>query len=139
MVPPLIMTYSTLLRIDRYRRYLLSTTSTQNHDDQSHPPPNGGSRYEQGSSNPPHGQTGDGPGGGQAASRVTLVTSSSIIIGDGGREKTTGAGLEQFSVKSTDCLTVFEDVDEDAEDADATTRDELIMLAQDNPMWIGEL
>ncbi|KAM6495216.1 hypothetical protein JOM56_009839 [Amanita muscaria] len=81
-------------------------------DDQSHPPLNGGSARsgdKQGSSNPPHGQTGDG--GGQAASGVTLVTSSPTIF----------------------------DVDEDAEDADATTRDELIMLARDNPIWMEEL
>ncbi|KAF8349599.1 hypothetical protein F5887DRAFT_947041 [Amanita rubescens] len=67
------------------------------------------------------------------------VTSSPTIIGDGEGEKAAGAGLEQFSVKSTHGLLVLEDVDEDAEDADATTRDELIMLAHDNPMWIEEL
>jgi hypothetical protein len=137
MDPPLIMPLSVLFRIDSYREYLLSTTSTQNHDDQSHPLPNGGSGDEQGSSNPPHGQSGDG--GGQAASGVTAVTSSPTIIGDGGGEKVAGAGLEQFSVKSTHGLLILEDVDEDAEDADATTRDELIMLAHDNPMWMEEL
>ncbi|KAM6488870.1 hypothetical protein JOM56_015669 [Amanita muscaria] len=111
MDPPLIMPFSVLFRIDSYREYLLSTTS----DDQSHPPLNGGSGDKQGSSNPPHGQTGDG--GGQAASGVTLAA---------------GAGLEQFSVKSTHGLLVLED-------ADATTRDELIMLARDNPIWMEEL
>ena len=88
-------------------------------------------------SNPPHGQTGDG--GGQAASGVMSVTSSSTIIGDGGGEKIAGAGLEQISVKSTHGLLVLEDVDEDAEGADATTRDELIMLAHDNLMCMEEL
>ena len=40
-----------------------------------------------------------------------------------------GAGLEQCSVKSTHGLlsVALEDVDEDAEDADATTRDELMI------------
>ncbi len=123
-----IMPLSVLFRIDSYREYLLSTTSIQNHDDQSHPPPRSGSGDEQRNSNPPHGQTGDR--GGQAASGVTSVTSS---------QKTAGAGLEQFSVKSTRGLLVLEDVDEDAEDADATTRDELIMLALDNPIWMEEL
>ena len=127
MVPPLIMPCSVFIRIDSYRESLLSTTSTQNHDDQSHPLPGD----EQGSSNPPHGQTGDR--GAQAASGVM-----SAIIGDEGGEKAAGAGLEQFS-ESTPGLPVLEDIDEDAEDADATTRDDLILLAHDNPMWMGEL
>ncbi|KAF8348845.1 hypothetical protein F5887DRAFT_947840 [Amanita rubescens] len=116
MVPPLIISLSVLFRIDSYREYLLSTSSTHNHDDQSHPLPNW-----------------------HTASGATSVTNSPTIIGDGGREKTAGAGLEQFSVKSTHGLLVLEDVDEDAEDADATTRDELIMLAHDNPIWMEEL
>jgi hypothetical protein len=113
MNPPLFMPLSVLLRIDHYREYLFSTTST------------------------PHGQTGDG--GGQVASGVASVTSSPTLIGDGGGERAAGVGLQQFSVKSTDDLLVVEDVDEDAEDGDATTRDELMMLAYDNPMWMGEL
>lgn len=137
MDPPLIMPLSVLLRINRYREYLLSTTSTQNPDDQSHPPPSGRSSDDQGGSNPVSGQAGDG--GGQAASGIMSVTSSPTIIGDGGGEKTAEAGSEQFSVKSVHGLLVLEDVDEDAEDADATTRDELIMLAHDNPIWMEEL
>jgi hypothetical protein len=51
-----------------------------------------------------------------------------------------GSGDEQGSSnKSAHGLPVLEDVDEDAEDADATTRDELIMLARDNPIWKEEL
>ena len=56
-----------------------------------------------------------------------------------GGEKTAGAGLEQFSVKLTHRLLALEDVDEDAEDANATTRDELIMLARDHLIWMEEL
>ncbi|KAF8344656.1 hypothetical protein F5887DRAFT_1283144 [Amanita rubescens] len=136
MNPPLIMPLEVLFRIDAYREHLLSTTSTQNYDDQSHPPPNGGSGGEQGGSNPPHGQTGDR--GGQAAFGITSVTSSPAVIGDGG-EMAAGAGLEQFFFKSTDGLLALEDVDEDAQDADATMRDELIMLARNDPMWMEEL
>ncbi|KAF8722194.1 hypothetical protein AX14_009962 [Amanita brunnescens Koide BX004] len=50
-------------------------------------------------------------GGRQAASGVTSVTSRTTIIG----------------------------VDEDVEDADATMRDELIILAHDDPIWREEL
>jgi hypothetical protein len=135
MNPPLIMDLEGLYRIDSYREYLLLPTSPQNHDDQSHPPPNGGSGDEQGSSNPPHGQTGDG--GGPAASGVSSVTSSP---GDGEGTEAAGAGLEKISVKSTHGLLALEDVDEDAEDADATTLDELMMLTYDgDPLWMEEL
>src|SRR6202035_3466681 len=121
MNPPIIMDLEDLYRIDSYREYLLSTPCPHG---QSHPFPNSGSGDEQGSSNPPHGQTGDG--GGPAASGLTSVTSFQTIIGDGGRTKAAGAGLEKISVKSTHGLLVLEDVDEDAEDADATTLDELM-------------
>ncbi|KAK2463869.1 hypothetical protein APHAL10511_004174 [Amanita phalloides] len=138
MNPPLIMGLEDLYRIDSYREYLLSTISPRNHDDQSHSPPSDGSRDEQGSSNPPHGQTGDG--GGPAASGVTLVTSSPTIIGDRGGTKAAGAGLEKISVNSTHGLLALEDVDEDAEDADATALDELMMLTYDgDPIWMEEL
>ncbi|KIL64954.1 hypothetical protein M378DRAFT_77473 [Amanita muscaria Koide BX008] len=131
MNPPLIMDLEDLYRIDSYREYLLSTTSPQNHDGQSHPLPNGGSGDEQGSSNPSHGQTGDE--GGPAASGVTSVTSW-------GATKAAGPGLEKISVKSTHGLLALEDVDEDAEDADATTLDELMMLTYDgDPTWMEEL
>lgn len=99
-------------------------------DDRSHLPSKGGSGDEQGSSNPPPGQTGGG--GGQATSGVLSVTSSPNLIGDGGGGKAAEEGL---AVKSKYGLLILED----AEDADATTRDELIMLAGDNPMWKEEL
>ncbi|KAF8622435.1 hypothetical protein AX15_007019 [Amanita polypyramis BW_CC] len=51
------------------------------------------------------------------------------------REKAAGMELEQFFVKSPYTLLLLEGVDEDAEDADATIRDELIMLACDDPIW----
>jgi hypothetical protein len=114
MDPPLIMHFSVLFRIDRYRESLLPTTSTQN-----------------------LGLIGDG--GGQAASGVTSVTSSPTMIGDGGGEKAAGAGLEQFYVKSKPGLLIVDDVDEDAEDIGASMRDELIMLARDSPIWMKEL
>lgn len=47
--------------------------------------------------------------------------------------------LEQFAAKSPHGLLVLEDVDEDAESADATFLDELIMLARDSPIWKEEL
>ena len=132
------MPFSVLFRIDSYRQHLISTTSTHNHDDQPHPSRNGRSGDEQGRFNPPHGQTGGWEE--QAASGVTSVTSSPTMIDDGGGlgEKAAGAGLENSHVKSTHGL-VLEDVDEDAEDDNATTRDELIMLARDNPIWMEEL
>ena len=49
-------------------------------------------------------------------------------------------GLENFSVEWTHGPSlVLEDVDEDAEDANATTRDVLIMLAHGNPAFLEEL
>jgi hypothetical protein len=77
--------------------------------------------------------------GGQAASGIASVTSSPIIIGDGGEEKAAGEGLEQLSFKTACDIPVLEGVDEDAEGADATMRDELIMLAHGDPMWMEEL
>ena len=67
------------------------------------------------------------------------VTSSPTIIGDGGGDKAAGAGLEQLSFKAAHDILVLEGVDEDAEGADATMRDELIMMAHDDPMWMEEL
>lgn len=140
MNPPLIMPFSELYRINHYREALRSypqTTNTHNHDSQSHPPPDGGSGDKQGSSKPRHGQTGDGGGG--AASGVTSVTSSPTIISDEGGEKAAGSGLEQFSVKSSHSLLILEGVNENVDGADATMRDELIMMAHYDPIWREEL
>ncbi|KAI0253665.1 hypothetical protein BJV78DRAFT_1152793 [Lactifluus subvellereus] len=137
MIPPLIMPFSVLERIDLYRETLRpnpQTTNAHHHDDQSHPPPNGGSGDEQGSGNLRQQRVGDG--GGQAASGVT---SSPTIIDDGGGEKAAGPGLEQFSVETFHDIPVLEGVDEDAEGADATMLDELILLARGDPMWMEEL
>jgi hypothetical protein len=54
-------------------------------------------------------------------------------------EKAAGEGLEQLSFKTAYDIPVLEGVDEDAEGADATMRDELIMLAHGDPMWMEEL
>lgn len=75
------------------------------------------------------------------ASGVTSVTSPQTIISGGEGERATGVGLEQFSDKlDYDSLPSAEDVDEDADDGDATTLDDLLLLVHDNPtLWIGEL
>ena len=130
MDPPLILPLEVLIRIDDYRTYL-STTNTNTNEDRSHPPPNGGSGDEGGTSNSPHGQTGDG--GGQAASGVMSVTSSPTLIDGGGGGGAAEEGLAKYA------LLTLEDVDEDAADADATTREDLIMLASYNPIWKEEL
>jgi hypothetical protein len=134
MAPPLIMPVSVLHRIDLYRQTLRSnrTTNTHHPDDQSDPPPTGGNGNEQGRDNL-------GDGGGHSTSGVTSVTSSPTIIGDGEGEKATGAGLKQFSVDMSHGYLVLEGVDENAEGADATMLDELIMMAHDDPMWREEL
>lgn len=51
-------------------------------------------------------------------------------IGDGGRQK-----VAEVELELTHGLLVLEGVDEDAEDANTTFRDELIMLARDDPIW----
>lgn len=57
-----------------------------------------------------------------------------------GGDKAAGAGLEQFSFGMTNDILVLEDVDEDVEGADATMRDELIMMAHGgDPIWVEEL
>ncbi|KAF8341021.1 hypothetical protein F5887DRAFT_1062556 [Amanita rubescens] len=84
IIPPLIIPFSELSRIDQYREYLHSTQT------------------------------------------------------DGEGQKAAEAELGGFSFK-TQGLLVLESVDEDAEDADATFRDELIMLARDDPIWREEL
>jgi len=43
------------------------------------------------------------------------------------------------AVKTSDGLLVLEGVDEDAQGADATMKEELMMLARDSPMWMKEL
>ena len=122
------MPFLELSRIDQYREYLHST-QTANANSPSRPPPNDGSRDEQGSSNLRRGQTGDG--GGQVDSGAPSATSSPAIIGGGEGRKA--------AERKTQGLLVLEGVDEDAVDADATFRDELIMLARDDPMWREEL
>ena len=133
MEPPLIMPLELLLRIDDYREYLLTANTEDINDQSHHPPPNSGSGDEQDS---PHGQTVDG--GGQVTSGVISVTSSPAIIGGGDGEggKATEEGL---ALKANNGLLVLEDVDEDAQDGDATTLDELLLLAGDNPMWEEDL
>lgn len=78
-----------------------------------------------------------GDRGGQATSGETSVSSSPTIIGGGG-DKVVGVGLEQF-VKMSHGILVLEGVDEDAEGADSTMRDELIMMARDDLIWMEEL
>ena len=121
-----------LLRIDDYREYLLTANAEDTNGQSPHPPPNGGSGDEQDS---PHGQTGDG--GGQVTSGVISVTSSPAIIGDGEGEG--GKAAEGLALKANNGLLILEDVDEDAQDGDATTLDELLLLAGDNPMWEEDL
>jgi hypothetical protein len=115
MNPPLIMPISVLNRIDLYRETLRSNMRAKNLG---------------------QGRMGDG---GQAASGVSSVNSSPTIVDESGGENAAGAGLEQFSFKTSHNILVLEGVDEDAEGADATMRDELIMLAHGDPMWMEEL
>jgi hypothetical protein len=56
-----------------------------------------------------------------------------------GDEKAAEAGLEQFSFKMADDILVLEGINEDAEGADATVLDELIMMAHGDLMWTEEL
>ena len=115
MIPPLIMPFSVLNQINLYRNTLHSNIPTADadfHPDHSQPPPNRRSSDEQGSSNPRQGRLGDA--GGPTAS-------------------------EQFAFKVSHELLILEGVDEDAEGADSTMRDELIMMAHDDPMWMAEL
>lgn len=137
MIPPLVMSALDLAHIDRYRGYILSNIQTHIHGNQSHFPLNGGSGDDQRSSHDQHGRTGDG--GGPAASRTTSATNSPTIIGDGGGENVDGAEPKKYSVNSFHGLLVLEGVDEDAEDADATMRDELILMAHCSPIWEEEL
>ena len=129
MEPPLIMPLELLLRIDDYREYLLTANTEDTNDPSHHPPPNSGSGDEQ---DPPREQTGDA--GGQVTSGVVSATSSPAIVGDGGK-----AAKEGLALKANNGLLILEDVDEDAQDGDATTLDELLLLAGDNPMWEEDL
>ena len=105
MVPPLIMPFSVLERIDHYQDTLRSNMPTTDADFHPQSPPNDESGNEQGSSNLRQGWLGDAEG-------------------------LTAAAVEH--------LLVLEGVDEDAEGADATMRDELAMMARDDPMWMRE-
>ncbi|EDR09630.1 uncharacterized protein LACBIDRAFT_318893 [Laccaria bicolor S238N-H82] len=115
--PPLMMHARLQLRLHRYRAFL-STANPEDLDVQSHHPFLNGESGE----DLPHDQTGHG--GGQATSLPT-------VIGDGNGEggKLTEEGLAD----------VLEDVDEDAEDGDATLLDDLRLLAASHPMWEEEL
>ncbi|KAF8231671.1 hypothetical protein L208DRAFT_1398526 [Tricholoma matsutake] len=140
MIPPLIMPFSVLNQINLYRNTLRSNIPTADADfhlDHSQIPPNGWSSDEQGSSNPRQGRLGDA--GGPTASGETSATSSPTLNGDDGGEKAAREEQEQFVFKASHDLLVLEGVDEDAEGADSTMRDELIMMARDDPMWMAEL
>jgi hypothetical protein len=134
MDSPLIMPISLLHRIDRYRQALClnQNPNTHHRDHQSDPPSNGRNGDAQTCSNL-------GGRGGYSVSGVTTVISSPTIITDGEGEKAAGAGQDKFSVDPPHDYPVLEGVDEDAEGADATMLDELIMMAHDNPMWREEL
>ncbi|KAF5375494.1 hypothetical protein D9615_009206 [Tricholomella constricta] len=148
MSPSVIMPLSVLSQIDHYRGTLRMDMQITNtiphynantipHHHQPPPRPNDGNGDEQGSGNNHQGRSGDG--GGQAASAVASVTSSPTIVRDSGGEKAGGAESEEFSFKTAHGILVLEGVDEDAEGADATMRDELIMLARSDPIWMKEL
>jgi hypothetical protein len=112
MDPPLIMSFSVRRRIDLYRATLRSEMQTTD------------SRHLQQSGD----QGREGGGAGQA-------DAGEMSVGDDG-----GAAMKQFtSVKTTHDILVLEGVDEDAEGADATFKEELLMLAHDSPMWMEEL
>jgi hypothetical protein len=64
-------------------------------------------------------------------SKMPTTDPPTLTNGDDGGEKSARAKLKQ--------LLVLEGVDEDAEGADATMRDELIMMARDDPIWMAEL
>lgn len=65
---------------------------------------------------------------------------NTLLSNMGGGEKAAGAGQEQFSFGTANDILVLESVDEDVEGADATMRDELIMMAHDgDPIWVEEL
>jgi len=137
MNPPLVMPFSVIQQIDLYRATLRSkiqTTEAPDGQDKSHPGSDGGSGGEKKSDDLTQGRMGDGEG--QAAAGGPSVTSSPTIIGDGGG---TGTEQEQFAVKASHGFLVLEGVDEDAEGADATMKEELMMLARDSPIWMKEL
>ena len=75
----------------------------------------------------------------QTKNAHSAVNSSPSIICDGEEDKAAGGCLDQFSFKTSRGYLVLEGVDEDAEDADATMRDELIMMARHDPIWEEEL
>ncbi|KAF8807294.1 hypothetical protein BYT27DRAFT_7189394 [Phlegmacium glaucopus] len=137
MDPPLIIPGFMLNRINLYRQALFSNTLVTDAHDQSHPPPNSGSGAEQRGHIPRPGQMGDGRG--QSGSGETLTMTSPTLVGDGEGEQTADAKLEQFGDMTSDGVLILEGVDKDAEDADATLRDELFMLAHGSPMWMKEL
>jgi len=137
MNPPLFMPLTMLRLIGLYRERLRSNmqvTDANHHHEQPHPPPDSGSGGEQGSGNPISGLMGDGGG----SPGETLATSSPTIVGDGERKQTAEEKLEEFPV-TTSSIPILEGVDEDAEGADATFLDELILLASNNPIWMVEL
>lgn len=78
--------------------------------------------------------------GGQAAAGAKSSTSPLTIIGHGEGEKAAGAGLGKYSFGTANDILILEGVDEDVEGADATMRDELIMMAHGgDPIGVEEL
>ncbi|KAG6814247.1 hypothetical protein H0H92_015362 [Tricholoma furcatifolium] len=134
MVPPHVIPFSELSRIEQYLRHLRSI-QTNNTTSNSHPPLNDGP--DRVGSNLQRGQTGDG--GGQVDSAASLANSSPTRIDPAGGQEKAEAELD-LSFKTQGLLVASEGVDADAEDADATFLDDLLLLASIDPtMWMGEL
>jgi len=115
MDPPLFMPFSVRRRIDLYRATLRSKMQTT---DSRHLQQSGGQRRE-------------GGGEGQA-------DAGEMSVGNDGGAATEREQFTSIKTTSHDIL-VLEGVDEDAEGADATLKDELVMLACDSPIWMEEL
>jgi hypothetical protein len=136
MIPPVFMSVNELRQVDSYYATLLRTMSTNIGEgiEQGQPPTGGasGSGNDQeraGTRNVDEPADGEGQVGGKGNN--TGGTDVGSFVGQ-------GRAVGDFSTDDFAILEI-ESVEEDAQDADATMKDELIMLANSGDMWSREI
>jgi hypothetical protein len=145
MIPPVSLSVLELQRINRYydalRRPML--TNVNNNQGPAQPPSGGASGNGNGQEGAGSGP-GVGPVGGGAPGNDSEPARSGweSLLCCRRQEQGLAAGREESMAKQSfngPPILTLEGVDEDAQDADATTKDELMLLAHSSELWAGEL
>jgi hypothetical protein len=131
-----------LLRIDEYRNALRANREALQGSEQPQPPASGGS----GGVDPRSGGFGQEGGQGSTEGGTGRVSNTDLVPtqpsawdgGGSGRGKVV-AKEDIAGIVTSDGVLFAESVDEDADGDDCTWKDQLLMLAYDDPVWVFEL